>query len=458
MRAQGALTNRHLLVGVLVVLVVNAQLTWWIIYFLRENRSRLDLERAQITAACRAEAARVTTTLDRAQRELEIVTARAHDQLTASRLPLEPLPSPFTAWVTRERLTGMPGWSIDAEGDLQLEVPCSAGTCAAAIDRTWARKLLEVADDLEVVGAAVDDGIPGTRPAIDLPPPFADRTIRPTSTAWHDLLRGYRGRIKMMVSEGAFFAALLLVMVGLLWKTLRREVELEKQHRNFLSAITHELKSPLAAMHLSLETVLRGRADSTASMRFLENALQDTERLQSLVQKVLEVTRYGRGHGSLRLVRANVSSVVEEAVDIFARRATASGAQLEIDLEPGIWGTVDPEALAIVVSNLLENALKYGGAAPRVRVALELDDDTALLDIEDNGQGIPPDEEPFIFDRFYRAGDEMTRTSEGTGLGLYLVRQIVHAHHGAVTVASSGPSGSTFRVTLPEAEVREDAP
>jgi len=458
MRAQGALTNRHLIVGVLVVLVVNAQLTWWIIYSLRENRTRLDLERSEIAAACQTEAARMTLSLDRAQRDLELVTARTMDFQTANRLPLEPLPRPFSAWVTRERLTGVPGWSVDHQGALQLEVPCRSGTCAATISREWATTLLEVPDRLEIVGNVADSGTPGARPSVELPPPFADQTVQPTVSAWHDLLRGYRGRIKMMVSEGAFFAALLLVMVGLLWKTLRREVELEKQHRNFLSAITHELKSPLAAMHLALETVLRGRADSTASVRFLENALQDTERLQSLVQKVLEVTRYGPGHGTLRMVQTNVSSIVEETIDTFARRATAAGGQMEIDIEPGLWATADPEAFSIVVSNLLENALKYGGTVPNVRVVLEADEDNTVLEIADNGRGISSGEEILIFDRFYRAGDEMTRTTEGTGLGLYLVRQIVHAHRGSVSVASTGPSGSTFRVTLPEAEIREDAP
>ena len=253
----------------------------------------------------------------------------------------------------------------------------------------------------------------------------------------------------MVVSEGSFFAVMLLAVVWVLWKTVRREVELERQHQNFLSAITHELKSPLAAMRLSLETVLRGRADSTASVRFLENALQDTERLQSLVQKVLEVTRYGLAGKALTIRTAELSATVEEAVDRFRSRALSAGARLNVSIEPEIVARVDEEAFQIVVSNLLENAIKYGGTIPEVTVRLFASDGRAVLEVTDNGRGIPEEDLPLIFDRFFRGGDEMTRTTQGTGLGLHLVEQIVTGHGGTVRVAETGPKGTTFRVELP---------
>ena len=253
----------------------------------------------------------------------------------------------------------------------------------------------------------------------------------------------------MMVSEGTFFALMLFVLVALLWRTLRREVALEHQHRNFLSAVTHELKSPLASMRLSLETVLRGRSDPGASVRFLENALQDTERLQSLVEKVLEVTRFAREGSTLNLGESCLSEVVEGAVDRFSRRTTATGANLISEIQGDLWSEVDEEAIAIVISNLLENALKYGGTIPRIDVSFSRTEDSATLDISDNGNGIAPDDVPRVFERFWRAGDEMTRTTQGTGLGLYLVQQIVKSHHGEVSVAQTGPDGTTFRVILP---------
>jgi len=330
------------------------------------------------------------------------------------------------------------------------------GCVAATAAEDWLEQLRAVAPDLEMVpdAAAVGDS-PWVVPVAA---PLAQAGIRPRAEVWAGLLEDYRGRIVMIGSEGTFFALLLFVMLALLWKTLRREVELERQHRNFLSAITHELKSPLAAMRLSLETVLRGRADTTASVRFLENALQDAERLQSLVQKVLEVTRYGRGQGTLQLRRGPVTDVVEDAVATFSRRATAAGARLDVELQPGVWAEVDEEALGIVVSNLLENGIKYGGTVPQLTVRLAVRDGRALLDVGDNGRGIAADDLPFVFNRFYRGGDEMTRTTQGTGLGLYLVRQIVRAHGGEVRVHRTGSDGTVFRVGLPGATAVEEAP
>ena len=403
-----------------------------------------------MTTACSEEAARVSRALDRAQ--LDAAAA-----LAAGAVPgVDPAPAPFAGW---ERVDGpcSTGWRQEGDG-LRLAVGAPEACFEMTAPDSWTAGLLRVGDKVELVTVSGAAGSPSAPPVVTLPPPFADRGARPRAEPWSAALDGYRGRIVMIVSEASFFACLLFVMIALLWKTLRREVELERQHRNFLSAITHELKSPLAAMRLSLETVLRGRADSTASVRFLENALQDTERLQSLVQKVLEVTRYGRGVGTLRLRRVNLSDTIHEVLATFARRATASGASVDPCVESDIWALADEEALTIVISNLLENGVKYGGTVPRLAVALRLENDRAVIEVGDNGRGIPPEEVPFIFDRFYRGGDEMTRTTQGTGLGLYLVRQIVHAHQGSVTVAATGTRGTTFRVSLPGAEVVEESP
>ena len=437
-----------MLVVALVVVIVNAQLTWWIVYSLRENRVRLRLERERLVAACEGVTSRIDLQLGGARAALLEALAQG------SALGRDPAPAPFTVWSGAAGPCA-PAWS--QTGPLiSLHLPLGGVCVTAAADRAWSAKLLELPAELELVAGAAPSA-PGapTIPVIALQPPFAGTLIRPHPVLWEQILRGYRGRIVMMVSEGSFFALLLLVIVGLLAKTLRREVELERQHRNFLAAITHELKSPLAAMRLSLETVLRGRADGTASVRFLENALQDTERLQSLVQKVLEVTRYTGTVGGLKLRRSCLSEVIEESLGTFRRRATAAGADLDIDIAPEVWAEVDEEAFAIVVSNLLENAVKYGGTIPRVRVGLAVSDGSAILEVGDNGRGIKPDDLPFIFNRFFRGGDEMTRTTQGTGLGLFLVREIVTAHRGAVEVAATGPGGTTFKVTLHGAEAME---
>jgi signal transduction histidine kinase len=445
-------TFKHLAVTVLVVALVNAQLTWWIIFVLREARTRLGLERGQMAAAAEREADRVARRLARA--ELALATALA----AGARIEAEPPPEPFSSWARLDQPCARQ-WSALA-GELTLRLPAGAGCVAATAGQEPAGRLLAVDPGVELVAAEGDEPLSVTA----APPPAApiegaaSISVRPAAGLWSEALRGYRHRILMMVSEGTFFAIMLLVLVALLWRTLRREAELERRHRNFLSAITHELKSPLASMRLSLETVLSGRSDESSSRRFLGNALEDTERLQGLVQKVLETTRYGHGGLALREREVRVSQIVARVVDTVRARVESAGGEITSELEPLLCAPVDEEAFAIVVSNLLENAVKYGGRNPQVGVRLALEDGRAVLEVSDRGEGIPADEAPFIFDRFYRAGDELSRTSQGTGLGLYLVRQIVHAHRGTVGIASTGPEGTTFRVELPGAELKEGGP
>lgn len=431
---------RHLTVAVVVVLLVNAQLTWWIVYTLRENRTRLRLERSLLEVQSQREALHIGTCLQRAETVLRLEALAAPDVPQGEHL------TPVFSSVRRIGGTVCEeGWSR-VDGRLVLRLPASSGCFEAEADPAWVTELLRPIGKIEV--GEPDNEIPG----VGLPTPFEQLEARPSHTAWTALLHPYKLRIVMVVSEGTFFAVMLLVMMWLLLKTVRREVELERQHQNFLSAITHELKSPLAAIRLSLETVLRGRADSSASVRFLENALQDTERLQSLVQKVLEVTRYGLPGSGLNLVRTDLSQIVEETVSRFQSRALSAGAKVRSEIEPGILCAVDEEALPIVISNLLENAIKYGGAIPEVSVVLTSRDDSAVIEVGDNGAGIPEDDVPFIFNRFFRGGDEMTRTAQGTGLGLHLVQQIISGHGGTAEVARTGSEGTTFRIVLPGAE------
>ena len=434
---------RHLAVAAVVVLLVNAQLTWWIVYTLRENRTRLDLERDALLERARLHAIHVISCLN------HTATVFTIEALGGGPRGSEPATPGVRSWrIVREGGDCPEGWGHE-DGGVVYRVPVPGACVVGEIDPDWLRDRLAPPPGLTVARPG------GHVPGVALPAPFETLEVRPTDAVWDALLDAYRRRIVMVVSEGSFFAVMLLVVVWFLWKTVRREVELERQHQNFLSAITHELKSPLAAMRLSLETVLRGRADSTASVRFLENALQDTERLQSLVQKVLEVTRYGLAGKALTLRTASLSDTVEEAVDRFRSRASSAGARMRVAIRPGLIARVDEEAFAIVVSNLLENAIKYGGTIPEVAVRLDAADGRAVLEVEDNGRGIAEEDLPFVFKRFYRGGDEMTRTAQGTGLGLHLVEQIVTGHGGTVRIASTGPGGTVVRVELPLVRAEE---
>lgn len=434
---------RHFVFAALVVLVVNAQLTWWIVFGLRLNRGHLELERQRLLATAGLEAVQVSN-------HLEEVRERLRNALLGGAEPgRSSVPAPFAGWRRGAAENGCPPALLNTNGGIEIGVEVGAACVSAVVTNEWQEAMLAYEGELEVVEVPGGDPVSAAPPNAALSPPFTKLAVRPRPDVWGSILEAYRSRIVMMVSEGGFFAVLLLVLMGLLWRTFRREVELQRQHRNFLSAITHELKSPLAAMRLALETVLSGRAPREAGERFLKNALEDTGRLQDLVQKVLEATRFGEGGAQLRLRRADLSDVVEGAVEIFSRRTLGPGAPVTPSISPGITGEIDEEAIGIVVSNLLENAVKYGGDPPLVQVCLELQGSDAVLEVGDNGRGVSEEEVPFIFQRFYRSGEELTRTTHGTGLGLYLVQQIVAAHRGTVQVGSTGPEGTVFRVTLP---------
>jgi signal transduction histidine kinase len=438
MRRQGPITMRHIIVAVLVVVVINAQLTWWIVFVLRLNRDYLKLERQFLVGSARMEAARVEVEISTARTALEAAVIMG-DQPGRTAAPI-----PFAGWRSQAMAGGCPSAWLNSSGVIEIGVLSGLTCYTGVLSGEWRQRVLEVGDDLEVV-SSTDAGPSG----VALKSPYEGLTVRPRSDVWDGLLENYRRRIVMMVTEGSFFALLLLVLLGILWRTFRREVELERQHRNFLSAVTHELKSPLAAIRLSLETVTAGRAAGDAADRFLANALEDAGRLEDLVQKVLEATRFSEGGSVIVRKDVHLSRVVEEVTEAFKRRADAAGATLDLAVEPDIYSDVDEEAMSIAVSNLLENAIKYGGKPPRVEMGLTLNGHHAILDIRDNGDGIPEEDVQRVFDRFFRSGDEMTRNTRGTGLGLYLVQQIVDAHRGSVKIESTGEDGTVFRVVLP---------
>lgn len=441
MRRQGPITTRHIIVAVLVMVVINAQLTWWIVFILRLNRTILGFERERLLAAARAEATRVETELFAARTALEAAV------LMGDEPGRNAVPAPFVGWRTSFSFDSCPVAHVTESGVVELNVESGLRCVTGVIGGEWGRSLLAVGALLELV-ATGEDGPPG----VALSEPYGGLTIRPREDVWEAVLGDYRRRIVMLVSEGAFFAVLLLVLIGLLWRSFRRELDLERQHRNFLSAVTHELKSPLASMRLALETVASDRASPEAGKRFIANALEDVDRLQELVEKVLEATRFGEGWSEIHRQETDLSRLVEDSIETFRRRAMAANAQLRADISPDIQAEIDAEAMAIVISNLLENAVKYGDEPPTVEIDLSIDGNRAVLEVADNGAGITEQDADLIFGRFYRGGEEMTRTARGTGLGLFLVQQIVEAHRGKVEVASTGPTGTIFRVTVPGRE------
>lgn len=453
------LSLAHLVVFVVVVLVLNAQFTWWIMYSVRQNRTRLEVERELIGMRARLAARQLELLAERAASEIVLTHVAGAGKAGAPFLEVDEIP--LRSSVTPGELvpsarndidTVRSGWSQDAAGRQIFSWTVDDGSRYLAVLDPQVPYRWLAGIDPRVNLAAAREGRSGPRP-VSLESPFTGLVVIPDVGRWQTVLGEYRRRVLLVVAEGGLFFAAMIATVIALWTVLQRESVLQRQSQNFISAVTHELKTPIAGIRVALETVLRGRADPEGAQRFLGNALLDVERLSSLVEKVLEVTRFAGGAHRLRIVVDDLSELVEGEIEAAERRARARGVEIDAEIEPGISAPIDAEAMAIVVSNLLENAVKYAaGPPPRVTASLRLSDGDAVVEISDNGIGISEDDRERIFDAFYRAGDEVTRRTPGTGIGLYVAREIVDAHGGRLRALSKGRGkGATFRMTLPGA-------
>jgi signal transduction histidine kinase len=224
-----------------------------------------------------------------------------------------------------------------------------------------------------------------------------------------------------------------------------------RQQANFLSAVTHELKSPLASIRLFIETLELRDPPPDKRARFLANMRSDVDRLDGLVNNILAVARLDSGRFVVHVDRGDVSRDVADVVAALARDPSQRRLNLEVALpaEP-LHARYDLGVLKTVLRNLLDNAAKYGGADQPVQLIVARQGDWAAIEIRDQGIGLAAEEREKIFQKFYRVGEEMVRQTEGTGLGLYLVRELVRHLGGTVTAESPGVGkGTSFRVTLP---------
>jgi signal transduction histidine kinase len=257
------------------------------------------------------------------------------------------------------------------------------------------------------------------------------------------LIERQKKKTAQYIGEGSTFLGLILLGAIFVYREVRRQIRLQQQQQNFMMAVTHELKTPIAVTKLNLETLLKHRLDESKQQKMIQAALQETNRLDSLATNILVTSQleggYVRSKESLDL-----SGLVTHAMQDFHHRFPERSWDLRI--EPGVAILGDPLLLQLLVNNLVENALKYSPREGVITVSLERRGRSTALAIADQGAGIPDEEKRRIFDKFYRTGQETTRRTKGTGLGLYLCRRIAEDHDGMLKVADNSPVGSIFTV------------
>ncbi len=277
--------------------------------------------------------------------------------------------------------------------------------------------------------------------------------LRPESLQAIEIER--RSHLSQYRWEGGFFLFVLGGGILVLWRVLRREADLLNRQQNFLAAVSHELRSPLASLRLTTETLLLRDLAATDRRGLLERNLEDLRRLERLVGNLLETTRLEERRAVPRREPVDLSEAVSLAfAELGHRAAGTEGIDIDVQVESGLGLQADPVGLGTVLRNLIGNAIESAQTAgSRVEVTARRLDSEVELQVLDDGVGFEPSESRRLFEKFYRPGSELRRNKQGSGLGLYLVRGFVALEGGEVEARSEGPGrGATFRVTWPAGE------
>jgi len=230
---------------------------------------------------------------------------------------------------------------------------------------------------------------------------------------------------------------------------------LERMREDFVANASHELKTPLASIKAYTETLLDwALQDEEVNVRFLNQIDEQADRLNRLILDLLSLARLESGQGAFEHGPLPLAPLVRRCAEAHRDRAESKGLEFVVDLGPadreGPIVLADEEAIRQILDNLVDNAIKYTSSGGKVRVSCRMDDDDCVaLAVCDSGVGIPRDDLPRVFERFYRVDKARSRELGGTGLGLSIVKHMVQALDGQVSVASRVGSGSTFTVRLP---------
>ncbi len=337
-----------------------------------------------------------------------------------------------------------------ASGPGQLDLPLTVPSDAVP---RFAGELLRMAPDAmplqqpSAAGIVRLVGVPGAH-AFTLSLELADADA---------LYASYRRRL--WLAAGLVLAATLAALGGLAgaWRAFGRQRRLGEMKSNFVASVSHELRAPIGAMRLMTESLERGTVtDADRQQEYFRIIGQECRRLSSLVENVLDFSRIDRGSREYVFEPVDLDALVARTVDIM--RPYAAERQVKLVLatfaadKPAGLRRIDGAAIQQALTNLVDNAIKHSPAGSTVCVELERDAASARIVVEDDGPGIPEEEQERIFELFYRLGSELRRETQGVGIGLSIAKHIVEAHGGRIDVDSSPGTGSGFTIVLPVAE------
>ena len=251
----------------------------------------------------------------------------------------------------------------------------------------------------------------------------------------------------MVLGEGAVFLILLLIGMYFIYRSVKKEINFAQLQKNFLLAITHELKTPIASNRLFLQTLQRGKFDTQKQSELIEKALKENTRMGYLAHNLLLATNIENHTLSPYLEQINVSQLIGNITATFEKSWNGKRAFV-LNIAQDVEIKTDEQLLTSVIQNLVENAIKYSPEGSEIQIDFTTQPTESCFSISNSGKGIPKDDLPFIFDRFFRVGNEETRETKGTGLGLYIVDNLCQELNATIKV-NSNHQQTTFTLTIP---------
>jgi signal transduction histidine kinase len=250
---------------------------------------------------------------------------------------------------------------------------------------------------------------------------------------------------KQYIGEGLTILFLFLLGAIYVYRSLKKQLRYSNQQQNFMMAVTHELKTPIAITQLNIETILKRNLDATQQKKMLEISLSETQRLDNLCNNILLASQLDMGEYQSNTQEVDLSLIVENTLKIFTNRFPEI--IFKTDIQESLFIKGESVLLQLLINNLIDNAIKYSPKNSPITIALMRHENQIHLSVLDEGVGIPVAEKDKIFEKFYRVGAEYTRSTKGTGLGLYLCKRIAIFHNAKLDVASNFPKGSIFTFT-----------
>jgi K+-sensing histidine kinase KdpD len=253
-------------------------------------------------------------------------------------------------------------------------------------------------------------------------------------------------RVVMIIGEGLVFFVILLFGLWKIRSSIKRELQLSQRLTNFLLSVTHELKTPLAANKLYLQTIQKRNLDEEKRANLLEKAVQENIRLELMIDNILNASRLENNALKPHKEKVDLSVLMNQLIDRFHKRH-----QIDFiirNIKEGINAELDIFFFETIANNLIENAVKYAGSNANVEVYLKQENTMVSFGVKDSGPGIPKNERQEMFKKFYRIGNEETRMQKGSGLGLFIVAELVRIHKGKILYKENSPVGANFEITL----------